>query len=344
MATRGPKRSLADGEDFQVADKKTKITEDPDTHEVRVLIPSSHVGSIIGKKGSNVTRIRDECSVFMSILTAPEGVRERVLTVKGRSPAIALALHRVGEITLEAQNQRIAKSGDAEAKSETNTQIRFLVHSSLVGGVIGKGGSLVQNTQATTGARVQVSSEALPQCTEKTVTVSGSLENVYAALQIVVQQLKENPLRPGIQNYPYTPSPYYTGMPGSMQAQAPSPYGAPAPSPYASFQGYAPSPYAPAAQSYGAPRSSQTGSTKQKILIPTVCAGNVIGRGGSIISNIRAQSGTHISIAPADERTPHERMVTITGTPQGNAMAVYLIQQVVEQFESPAAAQGAYSA
>jgi len=351
MATRAPKRTLGEeGEEF-TGEKKSKI-EDPDSHEVRCLIPTSQVGSIIGKKGCNIARIREECSVYVSILPSAEGVRERVMTVKGRSESIALALHRIGEIVMESQEQRLAKRGEntEDNKDASQFQVRFLLHSSLVGGIIGKGGSLVQATQSSTNARVQVSTVALPQSSEKTVTVSGALDAVYAANQIVIEQMKENSLRPGVKNAAYVPSPYHSASSGG---HPPSPYSMPSSNYAPSFphqgyghppyQGYAPQPYHNAPPSnqnfggqnnYGGQAQSQ-GLSKQQIVIPTVCAGNVIGKGGSIISNIKSQSGTFISIAAAESSTPHERLVTINGSPQGIQTAVYLIQQIVEQFEGP---------
>lgn len=74
----------------------------------------------------------------------------------------------------------------------------------------------------------------------------------------------------------------------------------------------------------------------QKIAIPTICAGCVIGKGGAVIRDLRAQSGTNISIADADPTNPNERVVTLTGTPQGIQTAIYLIRQLVEQYQPPA--------
>lgn len=341
MAARAPKRALGEGEDYQVGEKKTRV-EDPDSHEVRILVASQQVGSIIGRKGSNITRVRTECSVYMSVLSAPDGVRERVLTVKGHSENIASAIREIGAIIIESQQQRAAKQGTDTTDGKSDTfQVRFLLHSSLVGGIIGKRGALVQATQQNTGARVQVSTEPLPQSSEKTVTVSGALDNVYAALQIVVPQIKDNELRPGVQNYPYQPSPF--GAPAMSSPYQPSPYAAP--SPYGGqYQGYA-APTYPPAQSYAPPPqqagfSAQSGGqSQQKIVIPTVCAGNVIGRRGTIISGIKQQSGTFISIAPPENTAPHERQVTISGSIQGIQTAVFLIRQIVEQYEGPAQAQ-----
>jgi transcription antitermination factor NusA-like protein len=243
MATRAPKRTLDESSEENV-DKKTKVAEDPDAFEVRCLIQNSQVGTIIGKGGSNIRGVRDECKVFISILKAPEGVRERVMTIKGHTDNIALALHRIGGLLVQASQQRREKTGEnTTQESKHDFKAVLLVHSSLVGGVIGKGGALVQATQSSTGARVQVSTEPLQQSSEKSITISGELDSIHAAAQLVVAQLKENELRPGVQNYPYTPSPYYGGQgPPHYQQGA---YGAPQ-QPYGHFQGYAP-------QGYGGP-------------------------------------------------------------------------------------------
>ena len=76
------------------------------------------VGSVIGKKGSNVTRIRQECSVFISILKAPENVKERIITIKGTSTSIALACKHIAETLKEAQLERARKA--PQGKSSLN--------------------------------------------------------------------------------------------------------------------------------------------------------------------------------------------------------------------------------
>jgi len=102
--------------------------------------------------------------------------------------------------------------------------------------------------------------------------------------------------------------------------------------PYAtdpSLAQYGATPYAPY------PPAPTTVDTSQKIAIPTVCAGAVIGKGGTIIADIKAQSGCQIRIADPETSTPNERVVTVTGSPQGIQTAVYLIRQRVEQPYGP---------
>lgn len=77
-----------------------------------------------------------------------------------------------------------------------------------------------------------------------------------------------------------------------------------------------------------------------KVAIPTVCSGCVLGKGGSIIKELRAQSSTNISLADPEANNPNERVVTITGTPSAIARAFHLIREAVEKYEPPAG--GAY--
>lgn len=74
------------------------------------------------------------------------------------------------------------------------------------------------------------------------------------------------------------------------------------------------------------------GSTVQRIAIPSVCSGVVLGHGGSIIRSMVQQSGAKISLAPPDANAPNERVVTITGTEAQIQIAIGLIQKQVESF------------
>jgi len=282
--------------------------------------------------------VREESGAFISILkTEFRNVQERVLVIKGNVHQILKATNSVAQLMLDAHKSREKKGEDDRKKkkqpkqqqkneksnnseSDTTVPFKILVHKSAVGAIIGKGGATIKETQQETGTRIQVSNEPLPYSTEKTVTITGSPSGIEAAAQRVLNQLNQNPLRSGTKSYPYVPG----------QPPYPSPYGVN--SPYASpppvLYGTA-SPQQPVYPPYG---SSICG---QKIAIPTVCAGCVIGKGGSVIRDLRTQSGTSISIADPDEDNPNERVVTLTGSPQGIQTAVYLIRQLVEQYQPP---------
>ena len=132
--------------------------------------------------------------------------------------------------------------------------------------------------------------------------------------------------------YPPLPPGYPPPPPGGMPPMPPyPPYGGyyPPPPP-----GYGPRPPYPPHPSLAPP--VREAAVSQKIAIPTVCSGCVLGKGGSIIKELRAQSGTNISLADPEPTTPNERVVTITGTPTAIQHAIYLIREAVEKYVPPA--------
>jgi len=319
--------------------KKTKVESGGDSKEVvmdvRVLIENHQVGGIIGKAGANVRRVREESGAFISILkTDFRNVQERILVLKGNVHQILKATKSVAQLMLDNQNAREKKGEDDRKKkkqpskqlkneksnsneSDTTIPFKILVHKLAVGAIIGKGGATIKETQNETGTRIQVSNEPLPYSTEKTVTITGTPVAIENAAQRVLNQLTENPLRSGTKAYPYVP-----GHPPYPSPYASPPYASPPPMLYGNNS---PAQIYP----YGSP------TTTQKIAIPTVCAGCVIGNGGAVIRDLRSQSGTSISIADPDSNSPNERVVTLTGSPQGIQTAVYLIRQLVEQYQPP---------
>ena len=194
--------------------------------------------------------------------------------------------------------------------------------------IVAQGGDSIRQTQAETGARIQVSSEPLGGSTDKSVTISGTPEVVESAVHKVLSQLAESPLRAGTKTVHFVPGPAFYDYDANGQQQ-PAPHMAGHPHP----QHPHPHPHVAQIGTSGAGLVAGGGPISiQKIAIPTICAGCVIGRNGVIISNLREQSGTNISIADPEPATPDERVVTITGSPQGISTAVYLIKSLVESY------------
>lgn len=329
-------------------------TEDEDTSskrvqrecEARFLIEKRSMGLIIGKGGSRIAAIRESTGVYASILKVKahaESAQDRVLVLQGTVKQVANAMASVMQTTIESARERSLKEG-VELSAETAVA-RILMDQTQTGAVIGKGGATIKDTQANTGARMRVSKEPMPMSTERTCDIEGTIEEVEAALVLVLEQLKENPV---------TSSKSTLYAPGAALPQAPQ-FGA---DPYGHFmmgshpggQRGAPrnfSPYPPQGYSYvhpeahqyispipaapTAPPPPQGPQSKQQIVIPSSCAGAVIGKGGRRIREIQAASRTTVQISPVDEATPNERVVHVTGTQQGISAAIAMITATVDE-------------
>jgi ribosomal protein S3 len=315
--------------------------------ECRVLIDNHEAGIIIGKAGSNVTNIRKESGAFLSILKNETQTKERVLNVKGTTDAITKAFGLIMQLLMDAATAR-AQNNDPTAPAPDSHPLKILIHKFLAGSVIGKGGSIIKQIMTETGCRLQLSNEPLGASTEKTVTVSGEPDAARKGIKRVLDQIRDNPLRGGSTTILYVPgaamayaapvNPYAQYAPPAQQmyAQQPS-YGAPAygaPAPQAS--------YAPAL-SMSQPIPGAPGQKTEKIVIPTVCTGSVIGKNGTIIRDIKMQSGTFISISDPEPTAPSDRVVSVTGSAQGIQTAIFLIRQRVESYQPPGMAAAAAS-
>ena len=68
-----------------------------------------------------------------------------------------------------------------------------LVAQTLVGRLIGKGGSGIKALREMSGATIKVQGECEPGTTERKVIVTGGPEQVQYALSLIAQSLKQGP-------------------------------------------------------------------------------------------------------------------------------------------------------
>lgn len=301
--------------------KKPRTEEDDvERQEVRVLIDNYEASVIIGKGGSNVKQIRADSNAFVSILKNElSGSKERIMQVTGTVEFNAAALRMIAELLLKSDAERNGSSEGYEPKE--TCVMKILVHQHSVGALIGKGGVIIKAMQTETGCKVSISTDSLGNSTEKTVTVTGKPAELHDVITRILTRISEHPLRPGTTSILHVPG-QVMAFPVGNPYSAPGPYG---------MHSYSMPPAGP----YGAPMGGGAGQKTQKIVIPTVCAGTVIGKRGSIIGDIKNQSGTSISVAAAEPSNPDDRVVSITGSEQGIQTAIYLIRQRVESYQPP---------
>ncbi|XP_035435000.2 heterogeneous nuclear ribonucleoprotein K isoform X2 [Spodoptera frugiperda] len=372
--------------------KRQRNTDD----EVTFLIPSKVAGSIIGKGGANISKLRNQYKASITVPDCPGP--ERVLSIT--APDVDTILEIVKEIL-----PCLADGGGVKNNVE-DLDIRLLIHQSRAGCVIGKAGAKIKELREKTGARLKIFSNPAPQSTERVVQLVGKPEAVAAGIKEVLDLIRQVPVKGAVQNYdPHNYDDFYAdeyggfgsgqggggggprggprgpprgpprGMPPMGPAgRGPAPRGPPlgrngppggpraafndfgGPGPRASFSGPPRGAFGGGGGggggssgggggfgggNFGGGRGggvsanfSNNGGSQQdtttQVTIPKDLAGAIIGKAGSRIRKIRAESGAGIEIA---EPLPgsSDRIITITGTPQRIQMAQYLLQQSVHE-------------
>ncbi|XP_034145703.1 poly(rC)-binding protein 3 isoform X4 [Esox lucius] len=318
------------------------------TLTIRLLMHGKEVGSIIGKKGETVKKMREEVSASGARINISEGnCPERIVTITGPTDAIFKAF---AMIAYKFEEDIINSMSNSPATSKPPVTLRLVVPASQCGSLIGKGGSKIKEMRESTGAQVQVAGDMLPNSTERAVTISGAPEAIIQCVKQICVVMLESP--PKGATIPYRPKPASTPVIFSGGQVRADPLGASTanlslllqhqPLPAYTIQGqYAiphpdltklhqlamqQTPFTPLGQTTpafpGLDASNQ--ASTHELTIPNDLIGCIIGRQGTKINEIRQMSGAQIKIANAMEGSS-ERQITITGTPANISLAQYLI-------------------
>lgn len=173
----------------------TKRSRSAGDMEIRMLIQSKTAGSIIGKGGSNISRLRSEYPATISIPDCPGP--ERVLSISGAENSVVKVLEEVLS-ALDENPQAAQRSGESD--------IRVLVHQSQAGAIIGKGGSKIKELRELCGGQVKVFSNCCPQSSDRVIQVAGDQQRVLLTTLNILEALKDTTVK-GIEN-PYSPYNY----------------------------------------------------------------------------------------------------------------------------------------
>ena len=93
--------------------------------------------------------------------------------------------------TTTREGERAGASDDARGERADGTMmLKFLISPSAAGSVIGKGGATINEFQALTGARVQLSRnrEVFPGTNDRVVSVSGDLRAILQVLHLIMSK------------------------------------------------------------------------------------------------------------------------------------------------------------
>ncbi|XP_057361428.1 poly(rC)-binding protein 3 isoform X11 [Manis pentadactyla] len=287
------------------------------TLTIRLLMHGKEVGSIIGKKGETVKKMREESCARINI--SEGNCPERIVTITGPTDAIFKAF---AMIAYKFEEDIINSMSNSPATSKPPVTLRLVVPASQCGSLIGKGGSKIKEIRESTGAQVQVAGDMLPNSTERAVTISGTPDAIIQCVkQICVVMLEAYT----IQGQYAIPHPDLTKLHQLAMQQTPFP---PLGQTNPAFPGEKlPLHSSEEAQNLMGQSSGLDASppaSTHELTIPNDLIGCIIGRQGTKINEIRQMSGAQIKIANATEGSA-ERQVTITGTPANISLAQYLI-------------------
>ncbi|XP_029519897.1 poly(rC)-binding protein 2 isoform X2 [Oncorhynchus nerka] len=325
------------------------------TLTIRLLMHGKEVGSIIGKKGESVKKMREESGARINI--SEGNCPERIITLAGPTTAIFKAFSMI----IEKLEEDISSSmTNSTATSQPPVTLRIVVPASQCGSLIGKGGCKIKEIRESTGAQVQVAGDMLPNSTERAITIAGTPQSIIECVKQICVVMLESPPK-GV-TIPYRPKPsgspviFAGGQAYAVQGQ----HAIPQPDLTKLHQlamQQSPFPIAPNNQGFqgrsteeekrpeafllhslqhfvfvgtdlcflslaGMDASAQTGS--HELTIPNDLIGCIIGRQGAKINEIRQMSGAQIKIANPVEGSS-DRQVTITGSPASISLAEYLI-------------------
>ncbi|GMI88333.1 HUA ENHANCER 4 [Hibiscus trionum] len=181
----------------------------------RLLCHVSRVGGIIGKSGSVIKQLQKSTGTKIRIEDAPAESPDRVITIIGPNSVDTRIMLNLGgddsdgsgveEIEVSKAQEALVKVFERilEVAAESNgaalgmVSCRLLAEDKQAGGVIGKGGKVVEKIREETGTKIRILTDKLPACasvTEEIVEIEGSVLAVKKALVAVSYRLQDCPV------------------------------------------------------------------------------------------------------------------------------------------------------
>ncbi|KZV39046.1 KH domain-containing protein-like [Dorcoceras hygrometricum] len=311
---------------------------------VKVVCPGNVIGRVIGKMGISIRNIRQESGARVDVEDPKPKHNECVITVT--------SMEALDDLKSSAVEAVLLLQGKINDEDDETVTMRLLVPSKVIGCIIGKSGSIINEIRKRTKADIRISKGERPKCADdndELVEIFGQVGSVRDALIQIVLRLRDDVLkdREGVRNSFVGGEAIYSGG-ASIAMQS----GLPSVSSTASF-GYEKRPesgsglgllsssaYGYKSLSIGDSVHGQLSSRSSSLysrfpppstldmLIPAHAIGKVIGKGGTNIENIRQISGATIEIS--DPKSSNgDRVALISGTTEQKRDAENLIQAFI---------------
>ena len=353
----GGKRGLKD-DDYSNGGATKMLKSDTDTIEVRLLLLGRNCGSIIGRGGENISRLRNQYSVQLRMPST--STVDRAMTLQG---SVESCIAVVREVL--SHSAQVPYSTNAQC----NVEVNLLVPTTLIGSIVGKGGCRITEIREATQCKVKVYEDCLPASNERVVAIGGeSEEQVLVTITTILNILREIPTTSrskinyydpanacgipppllssssakkshnnnnnnSVSNFPVNVGPL---MGSSVKCEATTSTG---PQP---LMNVTPQPLSGGGIVGGGVVGGNHGVsntlgawlhllTTTTITTPHDMCGMIIGKGGCRISEIRNGSGATITFSEQESKeSKDDRVITITGTQQ----QVQRAEQMITRFMS----------
>ncbi|KAM1796427.1 hypothetical protein COP2_037495 [Malus domestica] len=313
---------------------------------VRVLCPFDKIGRVIGKGGGTIKSIRQG-----------SGARIEVDDTKDRDECIisVTATESPDDLKSMAVEAVLLLQGKINDEDDDSVSIRLLVPSKVIGCIIGKSGSIINEIRKRTKADVRISKVDKPRgadANDELVEVAGDPSSLRDALIQIVLRLRDDVLKDrddglntsggaeslysggtGLSMPPVLPSvPPVTSMGYDQRAESGSGLGLLS---SGSLYGYGS--VSMGENGYGSmssyPSKLYGGSalpppSTLEMLVPANAVGKVLGKGGANIANIRKISGAMVEISES-KSSRGDRVAHISGTPEQKRTAENLIKAFI---------------
>ncbi|XP_035545540.1 KH domain-containing protein At4g18375-like isoform X1 [Juglans regia] len=312
---------------------------------IRVLCPFDKIGRVIGKGGGTIKSIRQACGARIEVDDTKYDCDECVIMITSTESPDDLKSMAVEAVLL--------LQGKINDEDDNTVTVRLLLPSRVIGCIIGKSGSIINEIRKRTKADVRISKSDKPNCAavnDELVEVLGEVGSVRDALIQIVLRLRDDVLKDG--DGGHNPafgadSLFSAGSSLSVSSVLPSvapvaPFGhdwrVESGSGFSMLSSSSLYGYGSLSMGDNGYGSMPTYSSKLygglpptstlEILVPANAVGKVMGKGGANLGNMRKISGAMIEIS--DSKTSRgDRIAHITGTPEQKRAAENLIQAFI---------------
>lgn len=240
-----------------------------------IAVPSSSVGSIIGRSGAVIKKLIEDTGCQIKILPNDlqrEGRIERDVSLIGNSSQVAHATKLIFDIVADPSSTGLAPGGFNGSAAAFRPQFpagvvkkAVVVRDTDVGSLIGHKGSVIKQLIADSGCHIQIQpkNETGPPTLTREVLLSGTADQVEKAARLIADLTASNPSAPpGLSQGPMASGNVYNPYGPPMPSAPYNPYAWPPPAGPALPPGLPPGWQPPPFNPYGIPGLATDSETR----------------------------------------------------------------------------------